>query len=294
MDIAILILVETAMLRTQIRICTRLCQNRLLSTKCRPTFYTSTFSSRYYTNPPSNYGRDQNKVLSSHEKDSTAPLSNKLWTIPNIITISRIVTTPFIGYFIYNTQIYYALGLFTYSCLTDFIDGYIARRFHSKSSLGSILDPIADKLLMVTTTLSMSLPMGPHIIPVPIATIILGRDVILGASGVWIRYKTLMDKYGHCNWLIYWNMTRYPTVEVRPTRLSKWNTFFQMLYLAAGGVLLLVEGPVENPDGDPDGEKHTSRAETAFLWLGRLVALTTVGSGLSYWNTAGALRLIKK
>lgn len=284
------------MLQNQIRICTRLCHKRLLTTGTGLRFQVPN-RTKYSNNKNGKITDFSSPVSPLRKTIDDKNNSNKLWTIPNIITMSRILTTPFIGFFIYNSQLNYALGLFTYSCLTDFIDGYIARRFNLKSSFGSILDPIADKLLMIVTTLSMSLPMGPHIIPMPVASIILGRDVILGLTGIFVRYTTLINKYAEFTWSSYWNMTQYPTVEVKPTRISKWNTFFQMVYLGMSGVIFLMEDSKEKSEAIKQEDKKNKLQmywRQGFSWLGYFVSLTTICSGLSYWNAQKAIKLIKK
>ena len=95
-----------------------------------------------------------------------------------MLTYTRIITTPFIGYYITTGQSTAALLLFTYSCVTDFVDGYIARKYNMKSIVGSIVDPLADKLLMTVCTVSLGYV---HAIPPVIASIIIGRDVMLRA-----------------------------------------------------------------------------------------------------------------
>lgn len=163
---------------------------------------------------------------------SKPPNKNALLNIPNILTLSRIACTPFIGLFIITNNLTPALGLFAFSSITDFMDGYIARRYGLKTVAGTILDPIADKLLMITTTLALSVPSGPQIIPVSIAGIILGRDFLLAISALFVRYSTLKLKYpGPVKWNSYWDFIRFPSAEVEPSQLSKWNTFFQMIYL---------------------------------------------------------------
>lgn len=72
--------------------------------------------------------------------------------LPNILTISRIIIIPFVLIFMYFEDSAYghrvAAGLFLYACITDFLDGYLARAWAIQSKLGQFLDPIADKLLV--------------------------------------------------------------------------------------------------------------------------------------------------
>ncbi|RCK56444.1 Cardiolipin synthase (CMP-forming) [Candida viswanathii] len=159
---------------------------------------------------------------------STKPtITSSLWTIPNVLTYTRILTTPAIGYYIVSGESTMALLLFTYSCVTDFIDGFIARRFNMKSVVGSIIDPLADKFLMTVCTLSLGYV---HAIPPVIASIIIGRDVMLSFMSFYYRYKSLprprtFDKFV--------SIGQVPTISVHPNLLGKANTALQMLYIGS-------------------------------------------------------------
>ncbi len=87
----------------------------------------------------------------SSKQDLTSPADQKklILTIPNLLTSLRIASIPFINYYFFNGRHDIACGLFVMASLTDFLDGYIARNFPNQlSHLGSILDPLADKLLI--------------------------------------------------------------------------------------------------------------------------------------------------
>lgn len=229
-------------------------------------------------------------------KNNESQISSDVFTIPNVITMSRIATTPLVGYFILSNNLIPAMGLFAYSCITDFLDGYIARKYYLKSVAGSILDPIADKLLMITTTIALSLPPGPQLVPPLIATLILGRDVLLGISGVVIRYVSMCKKYTKekVTWSSYWNFFKYPTVLVTPTRISKWNTFLQMIYLGLGVGILLME-PYKKTGKSHDGwTTLKEQARRAFNFMGYVVTVTTIWSGTSYLFSKNAITLILK
>lgn len=234
-------------------------------------------------------------------QENTLPLKkNSFFTLPNIITLTRIGCTPFIGQYIWMGQLIPALSLFGYCCITDFLDGYIARKFNMKSVVGTILDPIADKLLMIFTTLALTAPSGPQIIPYSIATLILGRDILLGFSGGIIRFTSMKKVYGNVSWNSYWNLTKYPTVEVKPTKISKWNTFFQMIYLGCGGLLLILNQTKNNQQEENESDTSLIQSiyaqkellETGFRWLGYTVGVTTVLSGVSYILSKKAVTLL--
>lgn len=230
---------------------------------------------------------------SSKNVQQTA-LKTSIFTVPNVLTMSRIACTPFIGHYIWASNLTPALGLFAYSCATDFLDGYIARKYKLKSVAGTILDPIADKLLMIVTTIALAFSPGPQLIPLPIAALILGRDVLLGLSGLYFRYASMRQKYQKISWRSYWDFFHYPSAEVKPTLISKYNTFFQMIYLGFG-VLLLIVKDAEGDEEANEAKKIQSKALLEyFQWMGYLVAVTTVFSGGSYVFSKDAVKFLKK
>lgn len=96
--------------------------------------------------------------------------------LPNSITLIRVVLIPFfINLMIYG---YYraALAVFIVACITDALDGMIARLMKSKTDLGAFLDPMADKLLIVSAFVTLVLL---KMLPVWLAVIVISRDVIL-------------------------------------------------------------------------------------------------------------------
>jgi cardiolipin synthase (CMP-forming) len=133
-------------------------------------------------------------------------------TIPNFITLVRLALVPVMGYFLVIGEYAIALVVFLGAALSDLLDGFIARTFHSTSRLGATLDPIADKLNMFVATVLLAIA---KLIPLWLAVAIITRDVIIVAGA--LAYRAVL---GH--------------VEMKPTFLSKLNTFIEF------GVLLLV------------------------------------------------------
>ncbi|QLL31629.1 hypothetical protein HG536_0B04930 [Torulaspora globosa] len=220
-------------------------------------------------------------------------LNTSVFTVPNVLTMTRIACTPFIGHYIWTNNLTPALGLFAYSCLTDFLDGHIARKYKLKSVAGTILDPIADKLLMIVTTISLAVPPGPQLIPLPIAGLILGRDVLLGLSALYFRYASMRQKYRKISWASYWDFFHYPSAEVKPTLISKYNTLFQMVYLGLGVLVLILKNREEEEERGNEAVSSKSLAE-CFEWMGYLVAITTIFSGGSYVFSRDAVKFLKK
>lgn len=114
-------------------------------------------------------------------------------TLATQITLFRIVLIPvFIGFLLYYNQSSQegiavegyrlaALGVFLLASISDAIDGYVARRYQQKSSLGSILDPLADKALLVSAIITLSFISVPDFEEIPLwfLVLVLGRDSIL-------------------------------------------------------------------------------------------------------------------
>jgi len=153
-----------------------------------------------------------------------SPLSNKrenIYTIPNILTASRIVLSPFIGYCILHDYHSWALGLFAYAGITDLLDGWIARRWKLQTVVGTIIDPMADKMLMTVLVVALTMKAA---LPLWLAVIILGRDVGLAISALYFRWISLPPPKTMAR---YWDFS-LPSAEVRPTTISKYNTFLQL------------------------------------------------------------------
>jgi cardiolipin synthase len=97
-------------------------------------------------------------------------------TLANQLTVLRILLIPvFVLLLVYDWRIY-ALLVFLLTCLSDCLDGYIARTWRQQTTLGTFLDPIADKLLMVTTFATLALLKA---LPVPLTILLIARDVLL-------------------------------------------------------------------------------------------------------------------
>ncbi|MGA9771389.1 MAG: CDP-alcohol phosphatidyltransferase family protein [Blastocatellia bacterium] len=142
--------------------------------------------------------------------NEAAASRSQVWTVANLLTFLRILLMiPFL-YLIKEGGFGRALIVFFIASLTDFADGYIARRFNQQSALGRILDPLADKLLTTASFIVMALPhSGFPSIPVWLAVAVIARDVII-LTGSLVVYLTTGFK------------------EFKPTLLGKVNTFLEL------------------------------------------------------------------
>ena len=102
--------------------------------------------------------------------------------LPNLLTLSRIFISPLIVLCFYindSSARYFAVWMYAFACVTDFLDGYLARQWHQVSNFGKFCDPVADKILVSITLLMLA---GKDVIvgiDLIAACIILGREVLV-------------------------------------------------------------------------------------------------------------------
>ena len=116
-------------------------------------------------------------------------LSTKVLTVANLLTFLRIGLIPVFAILLVYNRAGWALVVFTIAGVSDGIDGFIARRLKQESELGTIIDPVADKLLMTTAFIMLTIPgmlePGRHL-PVPfwVTAAVIGRDIaIIAVAG---------------------------------------------------------------------------------------------------------------
>jgi cardiolipin synthase (CMP-forming) len=129
-------------------------------------------------------------------------------SIPNLITLARILLVPVVVWAIATGQMYFAFLLFLAAGISDAVDGFLAKRFGMKTELGAYLDPLADKVLIVSIYVTLGIT---GVIPLWIVILVVSRDfMIVGA----IILSWLVDR----------------PVEIRPHMISKVNTAAQIVY----------------------------------------------------------------
>ena len=103
------------------------------------------------------------------------------WTLPNLLTFARLVALPFLITAILEGRHGQAFGIFFAAAVTDFVDGFLARNFGMASPLGALLDPLADKLFLVSSFIVFALPSTPTAIHIPLWLVILTatRDLLI-------------------------------------------------------------------------------------------------------------------
>lgn len=173
-------------------------------------------------------------------------------TIPNALTLLRILAVPFFAIAVWYNHLWAALIIFVAAGLTDLLDGWIARRFNQSSALGAILDPAADKLLMTTAFILMALPKDHLKFPIPawVAILSISRDVV-------ISFLALLSLVQHIG------------LNRRPSMLGKFTTGAQIVTL---GVCLLA-----NAQGPEPWQRF------ALPWIYYAMASLVLASGIHYY-----------
>jgi len=165
--------------------------------------------------------------------------------LPNFITLLRIVSVPFIVILLFNNNYAMTLLLFVFAGLSDALDGYIAKRFQCVTKLGTMLDPIADKCLLVASFVMLT---HQEYLPFWLTVIVVFRDLVIIGGVIFV--SLLIGR-----------------IELKPLVISKINTAMQLFLIFV--VLMNLAHPHLMPN---IGE--------SFLYI--LVAGTSISSGLAY------------
>lgn len=128
--------------------------------------------------------------------------------LPNVITLGRILLVPVVVWAIGANQMQIAFVLFVVAGISDAIDGYLAKRFNMTSEIGALLDPLADKALLVSIYVTLAIVAE---IPAWLAILVVSRDIMIVGAVI-------------ISWLLG------NPVEIRPVMISKVNTAAQIVF----------------------------------------------------------------
>lgn len=111
---------------------------------------------------------------------------NHVFTAPNALSLLRILLIPVFILLLVHGKKFSAFTVFLIAALTDLLDGFAARIWHQKTSLGTYLDPAADKLLMASTFIVLSFPKlsFPNTIPLWLVLVVIIRDIYIAAGAL--------------------------------------------------------------------------------------------------------------
>ncbi len=163
--------------------------------------------------------------------------------LPNALTLLRILLVPALLIAVIYGEIGAALALFAFAALTDLLDGYLARRLGQKTFLGAFLDPVADKLLMTVSFVSLAVV---GLLPPWLAVLTVAKDLFV-SIGMAILYFSGQQ------------------VEALPTLWGKQTTFLQVIAVA-----LALLFPLLGQDGE------------SLMWLFLFTGGVTIFSGMHY------------
>jgi len=195
-----------------------------------------------------------------------SPPRHSLYWLPNALTVSRILSIPLIIYGILGlangstdlfAQGWIVGGLFILACLTDFFDGYFARRWNLVSGFGRMIDPIADKLLVAGCLIAFCIAEeGQWVFLIPAIAIIF-RDILISGA----REHAALE-----------------SIVMPPTNLAKWKTACEMLAIATLILWIILRG-----NNDAEITTVIKMIGLALLWL---AAILSVYTGSLYFRAA--------
>ena len=166
--------------------------------------------------------------------------------LPNFLTILRIIAIPIFLIFLTDGRVGAALLTFVLAGITDSVDGAIARLTNTRTTLGAYMDPLADKMLILSAFVALALM---DVVPRWLTVVVISRDVI-----ILVGYLTLF-------------LLTQQLMEIRPSAVSKAATFLHLVTLSAV-LLALWKPPMDNP--------------TIHNWLYAVTGATTAISGFHY------------
>ncbi len=113
----------------------------------------------------------------SEAERTPGTVSDRVLTLPNVLSALRLVGVPVFLWLLFTHQDIWAFVVLALSGLTDYLDGKIARRFNLVSRVGQLLDPLADRLYVLTTLVALTIR---DIIPLWLLIVLVGRDLFMG------------------------------------------------------------------------------------------------------------------
>ncbi|MDE3176990.1 MAG: CDP-diacylglycerol--glycerol-3-phosphate 3-phosphatidyltransferase [Pseudomonadota bacterium] len=188
--------------------------------------------------------------------DTKAAPARRAWNLPNILTYGRVAAVPVVVALLFwpdeDWARWSALGVYVVAAITDFFDGYLARAWSQQSSLGRMLDPIADKLLVAA------------------ALLMLSADGAIAGASLWAAIVIL------CREILVSGLREYLAelrVSVPVTAVAKWKTTMQLVALG-----FLIVGPA--------GDRAVPGAHLIGICMLWIAATLTLYTGWDYMKAS--------
>jgi cardiolipin synthase len=121
-----------------------------------------------------------------HMSEKKERLFSNVWTIPNLLSLIRLLMIPVFYVLFQRGQMMASLIVFLVAAATDWVDGQIARRYNQISALGKFLDPLADKLMLITVLLCLS---WRQMVPQWLVIVLIVKELVLILGGLFIYKK---------------------------------------------------------------------------------------------------------
>lgn len=194
---------------------------------------------------------------------SAAAERHTLYWVPNALTLARIVSIPFLIYGILAlglgwesdfARLWIIGGIFILACFTDFLDGFLARRWQVVSGFGRMIDPIADKLLVAGCLIAFMIASGGELLIVMPAIAIIFRDILVSGAR---EHAALSAR------------------AMPPTNLAKWKTACEMLAIAALLLWIFGQSYLAIDTIIPEIANIAKLSGLALLWLAAILSVYT-------------------
>ena len=166
-------------------------------------------------------------------------------TVPNLITTIRIILAPVFIIYLINKDLELALIVFVVAGISDGVDGLVARLFNQRSRLGSFLDPLADKILLVSAFIALAVA---GLLPSWVTVTVISRDILI-LLGIFILFLYRIE------------------ISIKPSLLSKLTTCLQIITVI--GAL---------------SREMLPFSEGIYFYLYSMTAFVTITSGLHYMH----------
>jgi cardiolipin synthase len=190
--------------------------------------------------------------------EKTDALKSAVFTVPNLLSLFRILLVPVFLRAILGRRPSEALLIFVLASLTDLLDGFTARVWHQRSKLGTLLDPAGDKLLMTASFVVLTIPsLGtPNFIPLWLTALVFARDLLIVAGAFYA-------------WRSWGQKTFTPSILGKVSTACQVGAVFLVLWL-----------------------NHLRIAASYMPWVFGLTLLVTIASGAHYF--AAGLSILRE
>lgn len=159
-----------------------------------------------------------------------------IWNVPNILTMIRIALIGVFIWLFFTGHRYWAMGVFLLAGFTDFLDGFIARKYNLVTSFGKLMDPLADKLMLITALSCLTIA---QLVPVWLVVAVAVKELAMVLGGIWmLRHGIVVQAE-----MIGKTATVVFIIAVVATFLNEytapWDTYLQIIAVALSFAALI-------------------------------------------------------